>query len=472
MFDLSGMLARTFQPISLGLLYLCIMVYAEARLASRTKAQLTEWREKYAEWREKYAERAKAAAELAANIAKWTKAAAEVAKAIAEREKAAVERAHALAEQRRNNNRLQQHLDALIKSNDKLLLKRHRMDLRHKKKKAKRHMQSCAKPKLRKDYHKHVDSRLFSCEILEQSVRQQERKSDLKLGLVGAAITERGSPPASSNDNDSEGNHPIVILEQARCSPVPKHQSLSSGRAAVYGIGISWKPEIPVHQYVFGSCLVGKSGVPFKYHNSMIQGLTFLNQAHHDIKEMEAYITAGIVLIASTSYILGRESAFKFQVWARQTALKALQLQLQTSEEEKKLLMPFVTPIFVSHLTKATYGLSTWHTSTSNCNFHLSADFTMRMQLSAQQQTLTNCAGRVADRGAEFSPARECFELLGLLKAQKKTIRRATVNTFSYFAKGLGPQDVIAALKVEVSSLVRDDEGWTGWRHKGSGSDV
>jgi splicing factor 3B subunit 1 len=41
--------------------------------------------------------------------------------------------------------------------------------------------------------------------------------------------------------------------------------------------------------------------------------------------------------------------------------------------------------------------------------------------------------------GAEYVPAREwmriCFELLEMLKAHKKGIRRATVNTFGYIAK-------------------------------------
>ena len=56
----------------------------------------------------------------------------------------------------------------------------------------------------------------------------------------------------------------------------------------------------------------------------------------------------------------------------------------------------------------------------------------------------------IADRGAEFVPAREwmriCFELLDLLKAHKKGIRRAAVNTFGYIAKTLGPQDVLSVL--------------------------
>lgn len=47
-------------------------------------------------------------------------------------------------------------------------------------------------------------------------------------------------------------------------------------------------------------------------------------------------------------------------------------------------------------------------------------------------------------------PAREwmriCFELLELLKAHKKSIRRAAINTFGYIAKAIGPHDVLATL--------------------------
>jgi splicing factor 3B subunit 1 len=41
---------------------------------------------------------------------------------------------------------------------------------------------------------------------------------------------------------------------------------------------------------------------------------------------------------------------------------------------------------------------------------------------------------------------RICFELLDLLKAHKKAIRRAAVNSFGYIAKSLGPQDVLQVL--------------------------
>ncbi len=66
------------------------------------------------------------------------------------------------------------------------------------------------------------------------------------------------------------------------------------------------------------------------------------------------------------------------------------------------------------------------------------------------QENCIDLVGRIADRGPEYVPAREwmriCFELLEMLKAHKKGIRRATVNTFGYIAKAIGPQDVLATL--------------------------
>eukprot|EP00040_Diaphanoeca_grandis_P037207 m.241356 g.241356 ORF g.241356 m.241356 type:complete len:1231 (+) comp33773_c0_seq1:225-3917(+) len=66
------------------------------------------------------------------------------------------------------------------------------------------------------------------------------------------------------------------------------------------------------------------------------------------------------------------------------------------------------------------------------------------------QENTIDLVGRIADRGSEYVSAREwmriCFELLELLKAHKKAIRRATVNTFGYIAKAIGPQDVLATL--------------------------
>jgi splicing factor 3B subunit 1 len=41
---------------------------------------------------------------------------------------------------------------------------------------------------------------------------------------------------------------------------------------------------------------------------------------------------------------------------------------------------------------------------------------------------------------------RICFELLEMLKAHKKSIRRAAVSTFGYIAKAIGPQDVLHTL--------------------------
>eukprot|EP00357_Protocruzia_adherens_P030575 CAMPEP_0114973292 /NCGR_PEP_ID=MMETSP0216-20121206/875_1 /TAXON_ID=223996 /ORGANISM="Protocruzia adherens, Strain Boccale" /LENGTH=1238 /DNA_ID=CAMNT_0002333771 /DNA_START=24 /DNA_END=3740 /DNA_ORIENTATION=- len=66
------------------------------------------------------------------------------------------------------------------------------------------------------------------------------------------------------------------------------------------------------------------------------------------------------------------------------------------------------------------------------------------------QENCIDLVGRIADRGPEYVPPKEwmriCFDLLDLLKAHKKGIRRATVNTFGYIAKAIGPQDVLATL--------------------------
>jgi splicing factor 3B subunit 1 len=66
------------------------------------------------------------------------------------------------------------------------------------------------------------------------------------------------------------------------------------------------------------------------------------------------------------------------------------------------------------------------------------------------QENCIDLVGRIADRGHEFVPAREwmriCFELLEMLKAPRKGIRRAAVNTFGYIAKAIGPQDVLSTL--------------------------
>jgi splicing factor 3B subunit 1 len=66
------------------------------------------------------------------------------------------------------------------------------------------------------------------------------------------------------------------------------------------------------------------------------------------------------------------------------------------------------------------------------------------------QENCVDLVGRIADRGAEFVSNREwmriCFELLEMLRAPKKGIRRAAVNTFGYIAKAIGPQDVLVTL--------------------------
>ena len=78
----------------------------------------------------------------------------------------------------------------------------------------------------------------------------------------------------------------------------------------------------------------------------------------------------------------------------------------------------------------------------------IDANFEKQARKSARK--LRGFSWKNADRGAEFVPAKEwmriCFELLELLKARKKAIRRASVNAFGYIAKAIGPQDVLATL--------------------------
>jgi splicing factor 3B subunit 1 len=66
------------------------------------------------------------------------------------------------------------------------------------------------------------------------------------------------------------------------------------------------------------------------------------------------------------------------------------------------------------------------------------------------QENVIDLVGRIGDRGAEFVSAKEwmriCFELLEMLKAHKKAIRRAAVSTFGFIAKAIGPQDVLHTL--------------------------
>lgn len=66
------------------------------------------------------------------------------------------------------------------------------------------------------------------------------------------------------------------------------------------------------------------------------------------------------------------------------------------------------------------------------------------------QENCIDLVGRIADRGAEFVSAKEwmriCFELLEMLRAHKKAIKRAAVSTFGYIARAIGPQDVLHTL--------------------------
>ena len=82
------------------------------------------------------------------------------------------------------------------------------------------------------------------------------------------------------------------------------------------------------------------------------------------------------------------------------------------------------------------------HSGTENLSTYLVLLYFALCRHEKVQENCIDLVGRIADRGAEFVPAKEwmriCFELLELLKAHKKAIRRATVNTFGYIAKAIG----------------------------------
>lgn len=73
------------------------------------------------------------------------------------------------------------------------------------------------------------------------------------------------------------------------------------------------------------------------------------------------------------------------------------------------------------------------------------------------QENCIDLVGRIADRGAEYVSTKEwiriCFALLDLLKAHKKAIRRAAVNTFGYIAKAIGPQ--VSRLRISLLLVAR-----------------
>ena len=66
------------------------------------------------------------------------------------------------------------------------------------------------------------------------------------------------------------------------------------------------------------------------------------------------------------------------------------------------------------------------------------------------QEATIDLVGRLADKGADQIHAKELmrisFELLELLKAPRKSIRRASVSTFGFIAKAIGPHDVMSVL--------------------------
>ena len=66
------------------------------------------------------------------------------------------------------------------------------------------------------------------------------------------------------------------------------------------------------------------------------------------------------------------------------------------------------------------------------------------------QENCITLVGQIANKGAHFISPKEwmriCFELLELLKAPRKAIRKSAVATFGYIAKAIGPSNVLTTL--------------------------
>ncbi|ETB59139.1 hypothetical protein YYC_03404 [Plasmodium yoelii 17X] len=66
------------------------------------------------------------------------------------------------------------------------------------------------------------------------------------------------------------------------------------------------------------------------------------------------------------------------------------------------------------------------------------------------QENVINLIGIIADKGGDMVSPKEwdriCFDLIELLKSNKKLIRRATIQTFGYIARTIGPFEVLTVL--------------------------
>lgn len=66
------------------------------------------------------------------------------------------------------------------------------------------------------------------------------------------------------------------------------------------------------------------------------------------------------------------------------------------------------------------------------------------------QENCIKLIGKIANKAPEHVSPKEwmriCFDLLDVLKAHRKSIRRAAINTFGYISKSIGPHDVLLTL--------------------------
>lgn len=183
------------------------------------------------------------------------------------------------------------------------------------------------------------------------------------------------------------------------------------------------------------ACVMEKLGMraqPYlKQMVSMVQWR--LNNRNAQVREYAADLiakTAAVMHLCNEEELMGHLSAVLFEYLGEEfpdvlgsilCALKAIVdvIGLESMKPPVQDLLPRLTPILKNRHEKV-------------------------------QENCILLVGRIADRGARFVSPREwmriCFELLELLKAPRKAIRKSAVSTFGYIAKAIGPNDILGTL--------------------------
>lgn len=158
-----------------------------------------------------------------------------------------------------------------------------------------------------------------------------------------------------------------------------------------------------------------------------------LNNKNAKIREYSADLmakTAGVMMRCKEEVLMGHIGVVLFEYLGEEfpdvlgSILRALKnivevIQIENMKPPVKDLLPRLTPILKNRHEKV-------------------------------QENCILLVGQIAAQGAQYIPAREwmriCFELLDLLKASRKAIRKSAVSTFGYIAKAIGANNVLVTL--------------------------